>query len=72
MGRPQVTVAEGLNLRPTAVSKMLNKLRREGLEKKEERILKRVFRKLIDSDQNKKPGSSKGRKTSKNKLAITP
>ena len=49
MGRPQVAVADGLNLRPTTVSKMLNKLRRGGLEKREERILKRVFKKLIDS-----------------------
>jgi hypothetical protein len=45
-------VADGLNLRPTTVSKMLNKLRRGGLEKREERILKRVFEKMIDSGQD--------------------
>ena len=69
MGRPQVSVAEGLNLRPASVSKMLTRLRRDGLSAGDERILKRVFKSLISSASRAKSKKTKSQDSSKNSIA---
>jgi REP element-mobilizing transposase RayT len=46
MGRPQVIVADAMAVRRTAVSKMLAKLRREGLRSEEESVIEEVFERL--------------------------
>ena len=50
LGRPQVMVADGLGVRPNTISGMLAQLRREGLEKKEQRLLEKVVKSLTEGD----------------------
>lgn len=52
MGRPQVSVAEGLGVRPNTVSGMLAMLRRDGLKKKEQQLLDTVFKSItVDKEE---------------------
>lgn len=66
MGRPQVMVAEGLNVRPTAVHGMIAKLRREGLQPEEQVLLDKVFEKVTEPrgrEQKKRTRLKKPEKT---------
>ena len=58
MGRPQVMVAEGLNVRPGSVCTMISKIRREGLKRKEEQLLESVLEKVTKTDNDEAPGFS--------------
>jgi putative transposase len=50
MGRPQVMIADAMLVRRTAVSKMLSKLRRDGLTKKDKKVVEEVFEKLTGGE----------------------
>jgi hypothetical protein len=58
MGRPQVVAAEGLGVRPTAVAKMLTKLRQAGLSQEEEQIIDDVLGSLTDDNGDGDPGGT--------------
>ena len=62
MGRPQVMIADAMSVRRTAVSKMLSKLRREGLNKDDELVLKEVFEKLTGEESTTKTSMENGGK----------
>ena len=69
MGRRQVSVADALNLRPAAITKMLTKLRREGLPRRDKTILNRVFKSLIEPEPDADSvGTGNRRKGSKKSL----
>jgi putative transposase len=48
MGRPQIVMADALNLSPEAVTMMLSRLRRKGLTLGEKQRLTRIFNKLTE------------------------
>jgi putative transposase len=54
MGRPQAMAAQGIGVRPCAVTRMLTKLRRERLTKEEEQLVEDVLVELIDADDDRK------------------
>jgi putative transposase len=58
MGRPQVTIAEAMNLRPSAITKMLTKLRRDGLTAEDESIVERVFGAMVREEEPRGPGDT--------------
>ena len=47
MGRPQVEIAEAMNQRASAVSKLLGTVRRDGLSTEDERVVERVLASLF-------------------------
>jgi hypothetical protein len=48
LGRPQVMAADGLGVRPNTISGMLTELRRGGFERKEQRLVDKVFKSLTE------------------------
>jgi len=60
LGRPQVMAAESLGVRPNTVSGMLSQLRRDGVEKKEQRLLKKIFKSLTEGEGEKSPPRETG------------
>lgn len=52
LDRPQVMVAEGLNMRPASICGMLSKMRREGLQDQEEQLLDSVLKEITESDND--------------------
>ena len=63
MGRPQVSVADALHLRPASITKMLTKLRSEGLTRRDKVIVNRVFKALLEPVPASET-ARKGQKTS--------
>ena len=47
LGHAQVEVASGLGVKSAAVTKMLGKLRREGVTKEEEQMLETILGELV-------------------------
>jgi hypothetical protein len=62
LGHAQVEVAEGLGLKSGAVTKMLSKLRQEGLTKEEAQTVERVLGRFVQSNSKKRLEESDGNK----------
>lgn len=75
MGRPQVSVADALNLRPASITKMLTKLRSNGLTRADKRVVNKVFKSLLESEPEsskpeKTPGTSSNRSLREPKILV--
>ena len=55
LGRLQVTIADAMSVRRTAVSGMLSKLRREGLSSEDELLVETVFDRLTLTESSDEP-----------------
>jgi putative transposase len=58
LGRPQVMIADSMNLSPGAVAMMLSRMRRNGLKKEENQRLSRILKKLTSSEKDSETGGS--------------
>jgi REP-associated tyrosine transposase len=70
LGRPQVMVAEGLNVRSTAVSGMIAKLRREGFSKEEAKMIDTVFERVTEGDDTTKSATTKSKASEHKVIAL--
>lgn len=72
MGRPQVSVADEMNLRPASVTKMLTKLRRDGLTRADKIVINRVFKSLVEPNSGKKSAQKQNHRESQKRKIREP